>query len=110
MIPLATTRISVLRQASDDMYAEPYAGDDTPSRDVTVTGVRAVIDRGSGSEQQAGGEQSVTGFRLTCDPIDLAHTDTVRDDGTQAVYRVLWVQNFPGDHTEAGLESVSGEV
>lgn len=110
MIPLATTRVSVLRQASGDIYNEPYAGDDTPARDVFAPGVRAVIDRGTGNEQMAGAEQNVMSFRLTCDPVHLVPTDTVRDDETGAVYRVIWCQTFVGWQTEAGLEIVTGEV
>lgn len=110
MIPLSTTTITVLRVADADEYAEPYQGDDTTRRTVQATGIRAVIDRPGGNEQLAGGEQAVWDFGLVCDPTDLRYTDTVQDESTGIVYRVVWVMTYMADHVEAGLRVVQGEV
>lgn len=110
MIPLSTTTISVLRVAAADDYAEPYQGDDTARRTVAATGVRAVIDRPTGREQLAGGEQAIWDFGLVCDPVDIDYRDTVKDESTGVVYRVVWVMAYPGEHVEAGLTLVQGEV
>lgn len=114
MIPLATTTIDVLRLAEADRFAEPYSGDTLPRRTTQFEGVRAVIqrqsNRSSGIEQNAGGEQSITDLELTADLIDLKHTDLVRDNSSDIVYRVVWVISYPGEHTEAGLRRVEGLV
>lgn len=114
MIPLATTTIDVLRVAAADDYAEPYSGDDTSRRTTVAQGVRAVIgrppNRAGGKEDIAGGEQSVWDFELVCDHTDIRYTDTVKDNHDGSVYRVVWVQSYPQEHTEAGLRIVHGEV
>jgi hypothetical protein len=109
VIPLATTRISVLRVADDDAYAEPYTGGDT-RRNTVQTGVRAVISRPTGREDTAGGEQAVWDFEMVCDTTDLRHTDTVLDEGTGVIYQIVWVMAYPDEHHEAGIRVVEGEV
>lgn len=109
MIPLATTTITVLRQAEADQYEEPYSGQPAAGRTEHATGVRAVIDRPTGREQVAGGEQSIVDLELVCDPCGLDYRDLIRDDTTGRVYRVVFALYFPGDHDEAGLRIVEGE-
>jgi hypothetical protein len=109
-IPLATTTITVTVADTPDLDDEPYAGAGVNPAVTTATGVRAVIDRGTGREQLAGGEQSISDFLLTCDPINLDRRATVTDDTTGIDYRVVWLLTFPGEHTEAGLRLVQGET
>lgn len=109
MIPLATTTIAVLRASAPDQYDEPYGGSTPADRSEVAAGVRAVIDRPTGREQVAGGEQNRVDLSLACDPCDINHLDQVRDENTDQVYRVVWVLAYPG-HVEGGLQIVSGEV
>lgn len=109
MIPAATTTITVLRASVPDQYEEPYGGDQPTDRAVVATGVRAVIDRPTGREQVAGGEQNRVDLALACDPVDIEHRDLVRDDTSGHVYRVVWVLSYPS-HVEGGLQIISGEV
>lgn len=110
MIPLATTTITVLRQSEPDQYEEPYGGTSGPAgRSAVATGVRAVIDRPTGREQVAGGEQNRVDLSLVCDPCDIDHLDLVRDDRTGHAYRVVWTLDY-GEHIEGGLQIVTGEV
>lgn len=110
MIPTATTTITVLRVAPGDVTDDPYSGATPADRTTVITGVRAVIDRGRGSERVAGGEQGVVDLTLTCDPVSLGHTDQVRDDATGDVYDVTWTVAYPRSHVEAGLRWVQGVV
>jgi hypothetical protein len=107
VIPLATTTITVLRSPADQAYEEPYGGDVPADWDTVATGVRAVIDRPTGREQVAGGEQNRVDLSLVCDRCDLDHLDAVRDDKSGRVYRVVWVLDY-GPHLEGGLQIVSG--
>lgn len=113
-LPLSTTTITVLRPAPADLFAEPYAGTNVSGLTEVVTGVRAVIDipvaRDAGREVAQGGEQTVTEFRFSCDPCDVANQDYIRDDTTNAVYRVVWHFDFAGHHIEGGLRVVEGLV
>lgn len=109
MIPLATTRITVLRAPAADDYAEPYSGNDPADRVVVASGVRAVVDRPTGREQMAGGEQSTVDMSLVCDRCDIGYRDLVRDERTDLVYRVVWTVDY-GPHIEGGLEFVQGVV
>ena len=107
-IPLATTQISVLRVAADPAR-DPY--DAKPAAAVIASGIRAHISTPNGREQTAGGSQEVVEFRLSCDPVDLRHTDQVQDEATGAVYEVTWARAREGlglDHVEAGLKQVAG--
>ena len=107
-ILLATTQISVLRVAADSAR-DPY--DAQPAPAVLASGVRAHISTPNGREQTAGGSQEVVEFRLSCDPVDLRHTDQVQDKQTDALYEVTWARLRQGlglDHVEAGLKQVSG--
>jgi len=107
-IPLATTTITVLRSTGD-----PY---ETQTTEPVASGVRAVIGRPRGDETPTGGSQEVAEFRLNCDPVDLEHTDQVRDDQTSEVYEVVWAmpeRSGPGGsfaHTVAGLKRVTGII
>lgn len=109
MIPLATTTITVLRAPAGDDDAEPYSGR-TPDEWDEVATVRAVIDPGAGREQIAGGEQGISDLDLTCDLVDLNRLDQVRDDSTGITYRVVWLMTYPGEHIEAGLRLVEGDI
>lgn len=107
-IPLATTQISVLRVAADPTR-DPY--DAQPAPAVLASGVRAHISTPNGREQTAGGSQEVVEFRMSCDPVDLRHTDQVQDEGSGAIYEVTWARAREGlglDHVEAGLKQVAG--
>jgi hypothetical protein len=106
-IPLATTTITVLRSPPGDVYDEPYDGNVPADWDTVAAGVRAVIDRASGREQVAGGEQNRVDLSLVCDRCDIDHLDAVRDDRTGRIYRVVWVLDY-GPHVEGGLQIVQG--
>lgn len=111
MIPTATTTIAVLRSPESDQYDEPYGGSDLGSRTAVATGVRAVIDRPTGREQVAGGEQSQVSLALICDPCDITYRDLVRDEKTGTVYKVMWVLNYgTSAHVEGGIQIVEGVV
>jgi hypothetical protein len=109
VIPLATTTIAVLRTKGPDQYDEPYGGDTPVDRETVASGVRAVIDRPSGREQVAGGEQSLVDLSLVCDRCDINYRDLVQDERSNEVYRVVWTLDY-GDHLEGGLQIVKGEV
>lgn len=109
-IPLHTTTITVLRVATDP-GRDPY--DALPEPAVVAAGVRAHLSSPSGRERTAGGSQEVVEFRLACDPVDLRHTDQVRDETTGLVYEVVWTRERQAlglDHTQAGLKQVTGVV
>lgn len=110
MIGFATTTITVLRVA-DDPDRDPY--DTQPAPAEVHTGVRAHIGAPTGGERVAGGEQSRIDLRLTCDPVDLRHTDQVRDDTTGETFQVVWVKQRTGfklDHVTAFLQYIEGAV
>ena len=105
---LHTTTIGVLR-ISADPARDPY--DAKPAAEVIASGIRAHISTPRGREQTAGGSQEVVEFRLSCDPVDLRHTDEVQDEQTGALYEVTWARVRQGlglDHIEAGLKQVAG--
>jgi hypothetical protein len=107
-VPLHTTTISVLRLPTDPAR-DPY--DPQPDPEVVAAGIRAHISSPSGRERVAGGSQEVVEFRLSCDPVEIRHTDRVQDEQTGAVYEVTWARERRGlrlDHTQAGLKQVSG--
>lgn len=109
MIPLATHRITVLRNPAGADFDEPYGGATPGDRDTVAEHVRAVLDRPSGREQVAGGEQSRVDLALTCDRCDIDYRDLVKDERTGRVYRVVWVLDY-GPHIEGGLQIIEGEV
>ena len=107
-VPLHTTTIAVLRIPADSAR-DPY--DAKPAAAVVASGIRAHISTPRGREQTAGGSQEVVEFRLSCDPVDLRHTDQVQDEETDALYEVTWARIRQGlglDHVEAGLKQVAG--
>lgn len=121
MIPLATTKVTILRVPAVDEYAEPYSGSTNADRDVVVSGIRAVIDipvgRQAGIERVAGGEQTRTELRLAADPCDLNRTDVVLDELTGIYYTITWCLRYSGNgaagdlgHVEAGIVNVEGLV
>lgn len=83
MIPVASTRISVLRFAIDDDPTDPKT---EPT--VVVENVRAVISMGRRSET-ASGSQEVSYYRLTCDVCDLRSDDVLVDLSTELPYTVI---------------------
>jgi hypothetical protein len=109
VIPLATTTIAVLRIAGPDQYEEPYGGVQPSQRETVASGVRAVLDRPTGREQVAGGEQSTVDLSLACDPCDIDYRDVIKDERTGRHYRVVWTLDY-GEHIEGGLQIVQGEV
>ncbi len=105
-IPVSTTTISVFRP---DASADTYESDEGPT--LVANAVRAHIGspRGRGSER--GGQQSTSSYRLTSDPVDLRHTDVVRDDFTGTFYSVVWTYRRVGlnvDHVSAELQLAEG--
>lgn len=110
MIPLATTSIAVLRLPDEVLSEEPYNGNDATDRVEVASNVRAVIGSANGRKIVEGGEQAVWDFDLVCDLTDVFYTDTIRDNTTDAVYTIEWLQIWPGEHIEAGLRRVQGEV
>lgn len=113
MIPLATTTIAVLRRTASDT-ADPYEAPAAAPK-VIARGVRASIymSGARSDEEVRGGSQEVRELRLSCDPVDLTHTDQVRDERSGDVYDVTWVQRRSGlnlDHVEAALKTVDGLV
>lgn len=109
-VPFHTTTITVLRVAADPAR-DPY--DAPPEPTVVASGVRGHLSSPSGRERTAGGSQEVVEFRLACDPVDLRHTDQVRDETTGLVYAVVWTRERQAlglDHTQAGLKQVTGVV
>ncbi|MFA7297319.1 MAG: hypothetical protein WC211_09090 [Dehalococcoidia bacterium] len=107
-VPLHTTTVSVLRLPADPSR-DPYDAQPTP--EVVASGIRAHISSPSGRERVEGGSQEVVEFRLTCDPVDLRHTDQVQDEQTSALYEVTWARTREGlglDQTQGGLRQVSG--
>ena len=107
-VPLHTTTITVLRVPANPAR-DPY--DAKPVAELIASGIRAHISTPRGREQTAGGSQEVVEFRLSCDSVDLRHTDQVRDEQTDALYEVTWARDRQGlgpDHVEAGLKQVTG--
>lgn len=114
MIPLSTTTIRVERVPTVDDGGDPVDPyDPQPDAEIVAEAVRAVISSPTGRERNIGGTQSAVEFSLSCDPVDLRHTDTVHDEATGLTYQVVWVTSRPSgglglDHTRAGLKMVSG--
>lgn len=111
MIPIATTTIKVTRVPTevDGDPVDPY--DPQPEAEEVAAGVRAVISSPTGRERNIGGTQQAVEFSLSCDPVELRHTDTVQDEVSGELYQVVWVTQrvgFGRDHTRAGLKQVEG--
>lgn len=108
MIPLATTTITVTRPGST-AYQDGYTP--APAPTPVAAGVRAHLSAPSGAEAVQGGSAETVQWRLTCDPVDLHHADTIVDDSTGDTFEVVWARSRPGlgvDHTVAGLLQRSG--
>jgi hypothetical protein len=108
MIPLATTTVTVTRSGST-AYDDGY--DTLPAPTIVAAGVRAHLSAPSGREAVDGGSAQTVQWRLTCDPVDLHHADTVTDDSTGDVWDVVWAQTRTAlglAHTVAGLTRASG--
>jgi hypothetical protein len=108
-IPLATTKITVLRSPASSDFDEPYSGDSDAQRTASAEHVRAVIDRPTGSAEIAGGQQNVIDYGLKCDLVDLSYLDHIRDETTGRTFRIVWFLAYP-EHVEAGIRDVEGEV
>lgn len=105
-LPINTTTIRVLRSNPAD---EPY--EDAGPGTIVAVGVRAHISTSRGDEEPSGGDQEVVHFRLSCDPVDLHHSDRIEDESTGEAYDVQWARLRRGlglDHVEAGLRQVEG--
>ena len=115
-IPLATTTITILRQKPEDIYEEPYSDEQESDRVVFASGIRAVLmapatRAGQGQETTRGGEQVRVAFALACDPVDLRHTDWIKDERTGEVFEVIWTAQRVGfglDHTSAQMFKTEG--
>lgn len=108
-IPLATTKITVLRLPSSSDYDEPYGGDTDVGRTPTAQHVRAVIDRPTGTAEIAGGQQNIADYGLKCDFVELTYLDHIQDETTGRIFRITWFLAYP-EHVEAGIRDVEGEV
>lgn len=114
MIPISTTLIRVLRAGADSGAdtRDPWEAEQPNSGDDAIaSGVRAVISSPSGRERNIGGTAQAVEFAMSCDPVDLQHTDTIVDERTGGRYQVVWVTQRVGfgmDHTRAGLKQVEG--
>lgn len=109
-IPVATTTIRVLRVPADPTR-DPL--DPQPAAAVVASGVRAVISTSRGREPSPSGTQEVVEFRLSCDPVEIRHTDSIQDEATGDTYEVVWARPRTGlglEHAEAGLRQVTGVV
>jgi hypothetical protein len=105
-IPLATTTIAVL---SGSTSGDPY--ESQPGDTASATGIRAHISTSTGGETVRGGQQEEVTFRLSADPVELTHTDRVKDEKTGEVYEVVWTRPRTGlglDHVQAGLRQIRG--
>lgn len=109
MIPISTTTIAVLRIPAAASYDEPYSGAGQPTRIPVITGVRAVIDRVTGTSNIEGGQQNVTLYQLTCDPCDLIYLDLILDELSGRTFRIRWLMHYP-QHVEAGIRDIDGET
>lgn len=113
-IPFSTTTISVLRQPTAQFEGEPYQTDTEATRTTVASGIRAVVSSsatGRGRERRAGGEQSTVYGRLTCDPVDLRHTDWIKDSTTGRIWQVSSIMSRRGlgtDHEQAEIFYVEG--
>ncbi len=105
-IPLSTTTIDIFRP---DTSADDYESD----RGVTLMfpDVRAQLSSPKGRGRQVEGQIEVVDKELECDPIDLKHTDIIRDNGTGDWYSIVWMDQRIGlglDHTTGGLKRTTG--
>lgn len=110
MIPLATTTVTVSRPGSD-AYDDGYSTVTAPTQ--VAAGVRAHLSAPAGSERVQGGQAETVEWRLSADPVDLRHGDTLVDDRTGDRFQVVWARtrNTLGlAHTVAGLTQSSGVV
>lgn len=105
-LPLATTRITVLRSDQDGSKDE-Y---DTLTFAPIASGVRAVVSSPRGAEQNQNGSSEDVSFRLDCDPTDLRHDDRITDETTGETFEVTWTRRRVGlglDHTVADLRIIT---
>lgn len=96
---------------------DPY--DTEPTVDYTAvtvaTGVNAVLWFVRAKTERNGGARQQLTVRLTCDPVDLQHEDTVTDERSGRVYKVqrcetlTYVDDPDMDHTTGTLTVVLGE-
>lgn len=116
MIPVATTRISVMapQPSNIDPWSDGYDDPQSdPARTRKARDVRATISAGAarGSSGGAGEQQSAT-FSMVCDPTDLTYRDEVLDQITGQTYVVEWVVETPGiaglGHMQVGLSQNRG--
>lgn len=105
MLPMATTTVSVLRLSDDQLNDEPY-NEPAISRTVAHSGIRAHFSTPSGSETVAGGELSVTVYKVVTDPADITHLDWLKDERTNEVWRIDWISTRGG----LGLDHMVGQV
>lgn len=108
MIPMHTTTVTVTRVPRDSTR-DGY--DPAPDPDTIETGLRAHIGSPSGSQNITTGDRTVVRFVLSTDPADIQADDTVTDDRTGEVYRVVWARNRAAlglDHVQGAIEQVGG--
>lgn len=103
MIPFETTRVTISRPAGGDAL-------DRGAPAEVASGIRAVIGSISGSEIAQAGSSEITTAKLTCDPCDLRHGDTVTDEILGDTWEVTYARKRIGlglDHMTAGLVAVT---
>lgn len=102
---LTTTTGTILRPDDGDPY-------ETADETVVASGIASHLSAPSGREADRGGQLTSIDTVLLAPPgTDLRHTDLWRDDNTEQVYRVSWVEVRRGlglDHLKAGLRRFDG--
>lgn len=105
MLPLATTTVTVVEQATS---GDPY---ETATSTTVATGVRAVIGSPTGVDARVGGDQEVVEAAGELDGTYATRTCRLVDEHTGDVWQVVWVRNRVGlglDHQRVGLVAVQG--
>lgn len=109
---MATCQIDVLRQSEDQMFAEPDGVANVAPRTTVASGVPAALTSpGFSTSSGATGQQTVTSWRLYCDPTDLRYTDVVVDRTTGQAFSVDAVARRSGlgmDYLVAQVHQVQG--
>lgn len=113
MLPIATTRVSVIRDRSAD-DVDLY--DSAKERTTLATGVRAHFSKASGQEAMDRGVETTWLQPFDCDPIPnvaLTSEDIILDENTGQEHRVVWAELHHGlglDHWVGQARRVTGGV
>ena len=93
MIPLATTRISVLERTADEQLQDPGTVPETWT--VVASGIRAVLGVPAGGPDERGGEQLKTSMSIQCDLAPITRLSRVRDERSGLEYNVDRIDYLP---------------